>query len=173
MNCAKLKNLLPAFLEGGLSGSCKEELEAHLKTCAACQKEKDLFLQSWQMLDNYALPKLKDDFTASLMRKIHQEQTEIINVRYQRPWWFVLRPVVPVLASIIILLLTVPLFRKKPAVDTNLVKLTPPPVDRIVTAVNDEEIIKNLDIFENTDLLTNIQFLSELEVVEDLDDSTL
>lgn len=173
MNCHNVKNLLVPFLDGELSGVRKEEIEAHLKICAACRKEKELFSQSWQMLDNYAAPELKDDFTVSLMRKIHQEQSEIIKVSYRRPW-FVLRPVVPVLASIIVLLLTtVSLFWKKPAVEMNLVKQASSLNGKIVTVVNDEEIIKNLDILENADLLTNIQLLSEFEVVEDLDDSTL
>ncbi|MFH0791374.1 MAG: zf-HC2 domain-containing protein [Candidatus Omnitrophota bacterium] len=172
MNCHNVRNLLVSFLDGELSGVRKEEIEAHFKICAACRRERELFSQSWQMLDNYAAPKLKDDFTVSLMRKIHQEQAEIIKVSYRRPW-FVLRPVVPVLASIIVLILTVSVFWKRPTVEMSLVKQVSSLNGKIVTVVNDDEIIKNLDILENADLLANIPLLSELEVVENLDDSTL
>ena len=176
MNCHKIKTLLVPFLEGDLSRKVREDIAVHLKTCASCQREKDLLSKTWQMLDDYTVPKLKDDFTTSLMRKIHSEQAEIINVRYRFPR-FSFQRLVPVLATALIVILTVSLFLNRTINKDRLVKAVPQITKGAEIAMVDEkdiieeEIINNLEILQNYDLLENFDLVSDLEVVENLEES--
>ncbi|MBI5204530.1 MAG: zf-HC2 domain-containing protein [Nitrospirae bacterium] len=176
MNCRKVKALLVPFLEGDLPGKQREKIESHLELCTHCQRERELLHQSWQMLDNYVAPKLKDDFTPSLMRRIRSEQTKTERVTYGFPR-FILRPLVPVFTVFLIAVLTFLLFWKepilkdksdKPMMENKLAKPIPSESGNMVTLVSDEEIIKNLDILENIDLLENVKLLNELDVAENL-----
>ena len=157
MNCRKMKLLLVAFLENELSGRRKEKVEAHLKVCTNCQKEKELLSKSWQMLDNYAAPKLKDDFTSSLMRKIRSEQeeeTEIVRVTYKLPRFsfeFGLRRLAPALALFLVVILIVALLWKKPMDKQQLAKLPSPepreipeaPVEIVPVVPQPQEVVKS------------------------------
>lgn len=176
MNCRKVKALLVPFLEGELPVKQREKVEAHLELCAHCQRERELLHQSWQMLDNYVAPKLKDNFTPSLMRRIRSEQTKTERVAYRLPR-FILRPFVPVFTIFLIAALTFLLFWKepmledksdKPMMEDRLAKPISSESENIVASVSDEEIIKNLDILENIDLLENVKLLNELDVAENL-----
>ena len=170
MNCSRAKTLLIPFLETELSGKQKEEVEAHLKICRDCHKEKELLSQSWQLLDSYVTPKLKDNFTSSLMRKIDSEQTSTVEIAHRLPE-FTFRRLAPVLA---ILLITISiLFWKKGSDGERSALITPRVYQETVYTVADEEIIKNLDLYENAELLDNLDMLTELDVIEKLDDPTL
>lgn len=124
MNCRRVKKILVPFLEGELSERLKANVHAHLEICAHCQKEKELFPQSWQMLDSYVTPKLKDDFTASLMRRIHAEQAKIMKVSYRLPQFSFVR-LAPVLAIVLVMVLISSLFWKKQIGQEKLVKVIP------------------------------------------------
>ena len=175
MNCHKVQSLLIPFLEGDLSGEAREKVDAHIKLCAVCYKEKELLAQSWQMLDNYDTPKLKEDFTSSLMKKIHLEQTKIVNVKYRLPQ-FTFRPLVPVLASLLIAVLTISLFWNRTISKDRLAKISPivsPAVSKQADPlIIEDEIIENLDILQNFELLENLNLLSDLDVIENLDTLT-
>ena len=183
MNCKKVKNLLNDFLEGGLSKGLLEEVQLHLANCPHCQKEKELFSKTWQMLDFYAAPKLKDDFTSSLMKKIHLEQVKIVKVAYKAPQ-FSFRRLAPILAPLSMLILIFSLFFNKSIYNNNkltrdtnkLAKASSSVVVSVsqkfeakgtVSVVSDQEVIENLDILQNMELLDNMNLLSELDIVED------
>jgi predicted anti-sigma-YlaC factor YlaD len=177
MDCYRVKKILVPFLEGGLSEKLKVNVEAHLKVCVNCQKERELLSKSWQMLDSYVAPKLKDDFTPSLMRRIHSEQTKIIKVAYRLPQ-FSFRRLAPVLATILVTVLIFSWFWKEQIGKEKLAKVTPPVSQEAVTkmeavtAMADEEIINNLDLYENIELLENIELSSEFDIVEDWEGAT-
>jgi len=201
MDCHKVKKVLVPFLEGELSEKLKANVQAHLKVCVHCQKERELLSKSWQMLDSYAAPKLKDDFTPSLMRRIHSEQAKIIKVTYRRPQ-FTFQRLAPVLATALATALIFFWFFQKQIGQEKLVKVTPPvsqeavtikeavtpteaviPIETVtpmetvtptetVTAMADEEIIRDLDIYENIEVLENIELSSEFDIVEGWEGST-
>lgn len=177
MDCHRVKKILVPFLEGELSEKLKVNVEAHLKVCVNCQKERELLSKSWQMLDSYVAPKLKDDFTPSLMRRIHSEQAKIIKVTYRLPQ-FTFQRLAPVLTLMLIVALTFSLFWKKQIGRERLTKVTPSVSQEAVTtmeavtAMADEEIIRNLDIYENIELLENFELSSEFDIVEDWEGST-
>ncbi len=175
MDCPAVKNLLIEFLEGELSGRDKSDIEEHLKDCLSCRQEQEMLSASWQMLGSYRAPKLKDDFTPSLMRRIHSEQSEIIKVKYTLPR-FIFRQMVPVLASVVMGILIFSWFGKRPQ-DTQIVKIKPQKTVQVAAKVadkigndkimiSDKEIIQNLDVLENLDFLENINLAKELDTIE-------
>ena len=199
MNCRKIKPLLVSFLENDLSKGCREKVEAHLKVCTNCQKEKELLSKSWQMLDNYAAPKLKDDFTSFLMGKIHseqEEQEEIVRVRCELPRFsfdFGVRRLAPALASFLIVILIVVLLWKRPVGKEQLAELPPPELQEVpevlveiapfVPEVSIEKPLRTTapvskkvatvatdeEIIRNLNLYENIDFLENLDLLEELD----
>ncbi len=164
MDCSVVKNLLIEFLEGELSGRDKSDIEEHLKDCLSCRQEQEMLSVSWQMLGSYRAPKLKDDFTPSLMRRIHSEQSEIIKVKYTLPR-FIFRQMVPVLASVVMGILIFSWFGKRPQ-DTRIAKIKPQKTVQVAAKVADKEIIQNLDVLENLDFLENINLAKELDTIE-------
>ena len=140
MVCRKVERLLMKFVEGELSGKVKEEVARHLDICSNCRKERDLILESWQMLDNYNAPKVREDFTSSLMRRIHSEQSEIIRVKYPFPR-FILRRLVPVFASVIVAVLVWSLFWKKPET-TKIAEVAPLEPEKAVTQIAGNQVIQ-------------------------------
>ncbi|MBF0594773.1 MAG: zf-HC2 domain-containing protein [Candidatus Omnitrophica bacterium] len=73
MDCQTIKQELVAFLDNEVSATLKAEIEAHLKGCPDCAQEMRALQASWQMLDRNLPPAPGPDFTASVMRCVHQE----------------------------------------------------------------------------------------------------
>lgn len=173
MKCRKAVNLMVSSLDGDLPGRLKEEVASHLERCAACRKERDKLSGTWNALGSYSAPELRDDFVSSLMKKIHEDDAKTVRIRYRVPW-FVLRPLVPVLSSVLIAVLAVAVFFERSANEKiSSYPTLPPPINTASTMVeaSDKEIIQNLDVLENMDLLNNINLLNELDVVMDLKES--
>ncbi|HAJ56778.1 MAG TPA: hypothetical protein DCL35_03285 [Candidatus Omnitrophica bacterium] len=135
-----------------------------------CREEKELFARAWDLLDDYAAPELSDDFTHSLMRRIYSEEIEKQRAASYGLPRFILRPIVPVLTSFLVVVLTFTIFWKRPAPPGSLSKTTYVESTGIIT--DDEDIIKDLDIIENLDLLENVKLLTELDIIEELNGST-
>lgn len=175
MNCDKINTILIEFLQNELSVKDKAQVEQHLKGCPKCQQERELLLGSWQMLDDYKIPKLKDDFTASLMRKIHAEQARIFDVRYGTPRFGFgpfARRLAPVFATLIIVMVTFVMLWRRPSSNQDIAHVPEQKIHKQLAAIPDEEIIKDLDIFEDIELFENFELVSELDVVEKIEDST-
>src|SRR3989339_373597 len=167
MNCRKVKKLLVPLLEGDLSKKNKEKVESHINVCIHCQKERELLSKSWQMLDSHVTPKLKDNFTANLMQKIHSEHAKIVKVTYKSAQFRFWR-LVPVLASFLIMLFAGSLIWKKRMNKELISKIANNAPQEVVTTVKDEDIIRDLGLYESVDLIKNYKLVSELEVIENL-----
>ena len=183
MDCREAQGLLLEFLEDALSARQKQELEEHCASCVNCRKERELLVQSWQMLDSYQAPRVPENFTESLMRRIHSEQAEYVQVRFERRWPGFLRPV-PVLAVILPIVIAVSLFLRKPQVATiartpaanngQYAKVEAPVVqpsqsEQVALVDKDKEIVQNLDVLQNAELLQNMNVAKDLDTIEKLD----
>lgn len=147
MVCRQVERLLVRFLEGELSEKIKADVSAHLEGCSKCRKERDYLLESWQMLDNLRAPKLKEDFTSTLMRRIHSEQAEFIKVGYKLPR-FVFRPLVPVFGSVFVVVLVFLLFWKKPE-EVKIAEVMPQePVKAPQMQIAENQVVKEEPIQE-------------------------
>lgn len=173
MNCRKIKRLFPSFIDNDLSEELEARIEEHFSECADCRKEWQLLVKSWNMLDTYVTPELKSDFTPSLIRRIQLEQTKTADGADTLPLFrFLLchRVLSTVLASLLIVVVTVSLLWKKPAPREKISQVTsnvPVEPEVAVTRISDKEIIRNLDIYNNIEILENFDLLTDLDVIED------
>lgn len=182
MKCEQIKELLVAFLDGSIEDSRKAEIQLHIEKCHDCRKEAALLEKSWQMLDGYEVPKLRDDFTSSVMGKIHsvQPQQQLHNVSLWRFWrrsfaWSAAAVLVLAAISSFILLDRKPADTKQVAGEDKIEKTTQQQQVELVksqkevvpvVADTDEEIIRNLDIFVNLKLLENMELLEVMDELE-------
>jgi anti-sigma factor RsiW len=187
MDCQEAQRLLLEFVAGELEAKYKEDIEAHLGTCESCQKERYLLSKSWRMLGSYEVPKMPDNFTASLMRRIHSEQPQRFKARNIRPW-------VGAAAMGLVLLLVIYLFWKHsqetriaqmPNSQSQQVSQGEPEQEDIPTAPQeavvsnekfpqpagevipetDKAVIQDLDILQNADFLQHINMLKDYDVI--------
>lgn len=174
MKCNKVKELLVEYLDGSLGEDRRQLVEKHLQECAECQAECDSLLDSWEMLGDYAAPEVCDQFTRQVLQKVHDKKASLSEGSLLARLFamFSLRnfSAVPALASLAILagvgyflLVGRPtgiVEQKKPAGDPRV---------EVVRNLDDEAIIRDLEIYENAEILENLDLLVDLEAVENLD----
>jgi hypothetical protein len=74
MNCRKVRSYLSAFSESSLSPDKRDDLEAHIRNCKSCEREKlyiDEILVAARALPAKSLP---EDFNLKLFNRIYAEQ---------------------------------------------------------------------------------------------------
>lgn len=183
MQCEQVKKTLVPFSDGQIQGEEKANIELHLEECGDCRKEMDLLERSWQFLEAYETPKLGDDFTASIMDRVHFPQTNAKPKETDYPdtrssWRSWHGPLRWAAAAVLLLAagLTFVLFDKRPVSTDHIAKhdqaapayvaetdVRPP--ERTV-ALTDDEIIQNLDLLVNLELLEDMELLEVMDELE-------
>lgn len=83
MNCRRIEELLPLFIEGDLSAEAMNEIASHLNTCSPCSQLVNEFGASQTWLRGFETPEFGNaffmDLKQSVMREIEQSQ--------MRPTW--------------------------------------------------------------------------------------
>jgi len=181
--CRNVRALLSRLLDNDLPDEVRLAVEAHLRRCAACRREHELLVASWELLDSYEAPQVSDGFTASLMQRVRSERSDPwardprprLRQRRRRLAWAMAAAVLAA-AGIGAVWGWIKVQRGTGATiaakaDTRTVATTsPPPAPRVaVRQVTDEELIRDLEIYENLELLRKLELLSDLDVVEKLD----
>jgi len=169
MRCNSVRKLLIPFLSGEVSPSTGAAIEQHLSRCRECAAERDLLVESWDMLGDYNPPEVRDDFTSSLMGRIRSEEAgarrdKIVSIRPARAsgrWRFVAAA-----AACLVVALTVGLLWHRPRRPSG-------PGGIAVVSVTDEQIIRDLDVYENAEMLDDLDLFADLDVLEDMDDASL
>ncbi len=174
MDCKKAKNLIPEYLDQGLSSEDQKLLDKHLAGCHDCRRELEMLRSSWELLSEYEAPAVEDDFTAKVVFRVQQKKSEMPE---QTLWQKLIAGmtlsravVIPAFASLLVML----------GVGVVYLKTTPAVIDatgisvaekiELVRNVKDEEIIRDLEIYENADVLENLDLLMDLEAVEALEE---
>jgi len=170
MKCRRAKTLLIPFLEDRLSDDLTADITAHIQTCSACRREKELLSESWRLLDSYGTPMLREDFTSLVMRRVRSEEKETSRAT-RRSSPFTVRRLVPAFAVLLIVASLV--FWERGATIIKSVMAPPRIHQNTVAVITDEEIIRDLDLYENAELLDNLYLLTDFDVIVKLDDSTL
>lgn len=188
--CRTVRALLSRLLDDDLPDEVRLAVEAHLKDCAVCRRERELLVASWELLGSYEAPQVSDGFTASLMQRVRSERVpgEIpledpwardprprLRQRRRRLAWAMAAAILAA-AGIGAIWGWIKVQRGTGATiaaktDTRTVATTtPPPAPRVaVRQVTDDEVIRDLEIYENLELLRKLELLSDFEVVEKLD----
>lgn len=135
--CKKTRKYLSSFIEGEIAEELRLDIEAHLRACPGCRKEKELLARSWTILETWPAVEPSPDFKARFWQEV-----EALEHRRKIPWSYLFKwRLAPVLAAVFILILTGSLFFKIRTERINLVK--------------EMELCQDLEIIENMDLLVD------------------
>ena len=165
MQCREIKQLIPEYIQGGLDGNIRNQVESHLSTCRDCREEIRLMEKTWQMLGEVESIEPAPGYIARFWtgvenrkpwyQMILQKTKEIV---FQRPW-------VPALATAGVILMIAGItfldLGRHPESETNLIA---------AFEDVDPDMVEHIDIIENLDLIQDIDFFTDLEIIENLDD---
>ena len=77
MNCQKIKKLLNPYIDKALDADMTKQIDEHLKSCSACNKEYQSLKEVIASLNSLSTQPAPEDFTQNLMAKISQEEIQI------------------------------------------------------------------------------------------------
>jgi anti-sigma factor RsiW len=151
MSCEKISGALIAYLDGCASAGEHRDVEAHLKTCAACRERAEEFRRLWQAMDEAPAIEPSLGFDARLRQRLAAEP--------QRKTWSWLLPAPRLsLAVAMLAILTVWVANRQPVVE---------PVQGSEAQFR---MIKDLGVLENYDVLKNFEPLSDLPAAQEIHD---
>ena len=77
MNCQEIKKLLNPYIDKTLDTATAQQVEVHLKSCPACNKEYQSLKEIITSLNSLSTQPAPVDFTQNLMTKISQKEVQI------------------------------------------------------------------------------------------------
>jgi len=90
MNCERMAELLPDYLQGNLKPEQDEQIEAHLELCAQCREDVAVWRELAHLPEEQPSPQLRARFTA-MLDAYQQGQVEKTNFAADRlagpGWW--------------------------------------------------------------------------------------
>lgn len=146
--------LLAAYEE--LDPEQRQDWEEHRKSCAACRGEYESLLRLLgRIKESMPVPELSEKRASSILWSVKRE---LRKEREKPSWWkqWLGRPsrLVPALATVSLVLITFGLF------GPDFREKSSPP--QTVTDVENEAVIKDLDVLTNLDFLEDMDTLQEL-----------
>ena len=145
MSCNRMEGQILPYVDGRLKAGEMKEMEAHLKTCAACELRVNEFRAVTGLLDE--LPQIEPSgaFDMRVRARVAAEPVK-------QSWWSVFAPSPRVALAASMLLLATVWIGSKPS-DT----LNGP------NSVTDEaQVVGDLPVLENYDVLSNFDAISDL-----------
>jgi anti-sigma factor RsiW len=144
MSCNRMESQILPYVDGRLKAGEMKEMEAHLKTCAACEMRVNEFRALSGLLDE--LPQIEPSgaFDARVRARVAAEPVK-------QSWWSVFAPSPRVVFAASMLLLATVWFGSRP--------------NETVSPVNtgvEQEVVSDLPVLENMDVLSNFDALSDL-----------
>jgi anti-sigma factor RsiW len=146
MSCNRMENRILPYVDGRLKAGEMKEMEAHLKTCAACELRVNEFRALSGLLDE--LPRIEPSgaFDARVRARVAAEPVK-------QSWWSVFAPSPRVAFAASMLLLATVWFGSRP-------NETLAPTN---TGIEQEaQVVSDLPVLENMDVLSNFDALSDL-----------
>jgi anti-sigma factor RsiW len=146
MSCNRMESRILPYVDGRLKAGEMKEMEAHLKTCAACELRVNEFRALSGLLDE--LPRIEPSgaFDARVRARVAAEPVK-------QSWWSVFAPSPRVAFAASMLLLATVWFGSRP-------NETLAPTN---TGVEQEaQVVSDLPVLENMDVLSNFDALSDL-----------
>ena len=146
MSCNRMENRILPYVDGRLKAGEMKEMEAHLKTCAACELRVSEFRAVSGLLDE--LPQIEPSgaFDARVRARVAAEPVK-------QSWWSVFAPSPRVAFAASMLLLATVWFGSRPNES-----LAPPSAG----VEQEAQVVSDLPVLENMDVLSNFDALSDL-----------
>jgi anti-sigma factor RsiW len=146
MSCNRMEDRILPYVDGRLKAGEMKEMEAHLKTCAACELRVNEFRAVSSFLDE--LPQIEPSgaFDARVRARVAAEPVK-------QSWWSVFAPSPRVAFAASMLVLATVWFGSRPT-ET----LAPPSAG----VEQEAQVVSDLPVLENMDVLSNFDALSDL-----------
>jgi anti-sigma factor RsiW len=146
MSCNRMESQILPYVDGRLKAGEMKEMEAHLKTCAACQLRVTEFRALSGLLDE--LPQIEPSgaFDARVRARVAAEPVK-------QSWWSVFAPSPRVAFAASMLLLATVWFGSRP---------NDPLVQQGAGVEQEAQVVSDLPVLENMDVLSNFDALSDL-----------
>ena len=141
MSCNRMESQILPYVDGRLKAGEMKEMEAHLKTCAACQLRVNEFRAVSSFLDE--LPQIEPSgaFDARVRARVAAEPVK-------QTWWSVFAPSPRVAFAASMLVLATVWFGSRPNES-----LAPEP---------EAQVVSDLPVLENFDVVSSFDALSDL-----------
>ena len=146
MSCNRMESRILPYVDGRLKAGEMKEMEAHLKTCAACQLRVNEFRAVSGLLDEMPQIEPSGAFDARVRARVAAEPVK-------QSWWSVFAPSPRVAFAASMLLLATVWFGSRPN-DS----LAPPNGG----VEQEAQVMSDLPVLENFDVLSNFDALSDL-----------
>jgi anti-sigma factor RsiW len=153
MKCEDVSKELIAYLDRRANSAERQEVEAHLTSCAACRTRAEEFRKVWNVLDEMPIEEPSLGFDARIRQRIADEP---------RPGWFRWFVPQPRLALSMALLAALCVWISRLPRDYPTTATVPVPA--VATEQQQFQVIENLGVLENYDVLSKFDALSELPV---------
>ncbi len=144
MSCNRMESRILPYVDGRLKAGEMKEMEAHLKTCAACQLRVNEFRALSGLLDELPQIEPSSAFDARVHARVAAEPVK-------RSWWSVFAPSPRVAFAASMLLLATVWFGSRPN-ETVAPGIANAP----------EQVESDLPVLENFDVLSSFDALSDL-----------
>jgi anti-sigma factor RsiW len=153
MSCDRMEKRILPYVDGRLKASEMREVEAHLKTCAACLVRVNEFRAVSGLLDE--LPQIEPSgaFDARVRARVAAEPVK-------QNWWAVFAPSLRVAFAAAMLLVATVWIGSRPSDSVNG-----------PNATTEEAVVGDLPVLENFDVLSNFDALSDLPLSQSDDAS--
>jgi len=163
MDCQKIQKLIPLYLDSDLEDRQLQTIKEHLKECPHCQRERDFFEKSWDLLSEWEdiepNPGYKFRFWTRLSSERAWYEQPLLNIKE----FFATKKRLLTWATVsVVIIVCVLTFSNYPmTIDT----------DNTLTAMEpqDLELLAELELAQNLDIIENIDWLEDWEIIEDLD----
>ena len=159
MECPEIKKNLPFFLDDVLRDEQRTDIQVHLSSCDACQKELQAYRRSWDLLKEFSAIEPDPDYVSRFW-------TNLVSCT---PWHYKLRHVFryvfsPRVASVwvtacLLLIATIFVTRNYWQIEETETLLTSLPIEEV-------ELIDNLELVENYEVIQNMDVLEDWEVLD-------
>jgi hypothetical protein len=163
MNCQWVQENLSAFIDKELRDNQKELVESHLSACFQCKAEFDRLLHAWDTLSSWEDKDPPLHLRDSILRAVKKEKSSNF-----------IRVLLPV-AAVFVIAVSIFLFYRegsyydKQAVVTDQKEIrTTLPVESVM--VDENEIIKNLQLLEEKEFLESVEVLKTMDYLPLLDE---
>ena len=146
MSCNRMENRILPYVDGRLKAGEMKEMEAHLKTCAACQLRVSEFRAVSGLLDEMPQIEPSGAFDARVRARVAAEPVK-------QSWWSVFAPSPRVAFAASMLVLATVWFGSRPN------ETLAPPNNGVE---QEAQVMSDLPVLENFDVISNFDALSDL-----------
>lgn len=163
MDCQKIQKLIPLYLDVKLEDREFQTVREHLKDCTHCQKERDLFKKSWDLLSTWEDVEPDTGYISRFWTRLSSERTwyEQFLLNFKEFFAVKKRPLAWVMVSMAIIVCVLTFSNYLMEIKTN----------NTLTAMNPQELelLAELELAQDLDIIENIDWLADWEIIEDFD----